>query len=188
VYGDTVPEFGRGDLTHAEWARLQSLLPGGGLPGGRWSDHRTVINGILVRLRTGTPWRDVPAQYGPRKTVYERHRRVGGRYLGQDLRSLLAHADAEDRIIQTCPQARVLILTTFDLDEYAFAGLKAGASGFLLKNTRPEELLTAIRTRGRGQRGGLPSHHPPPAGEIPPAHPRRRRHCPRRAAEQAQRP
>ena len=48
---------------------------GGGLPGGRWSDRRTVINGILFRLRTGTPWRDVPAQYGPWKTVYERHRR-----------------------------------------------------------------------------------------------------------------
>ena len=37
----------------------------------------------------------------------------------------------------------MLILTTFDLDEYAFAGLHAGASGFLLKNSRPEELLAA---------------------------------------------
>ncbi|MET8850803.1 response regulator transcription factor [Amycolatopsis sp. NPDC004625] len=53
--------------------------------------------------------------------------------------------EATRQIIGTCPQVRVLILTTFDLDEYAFAGLKAGASGFLLKNTRPEELLTAIR-------------------------------------------
>jgi DNA-binding NarL/FixJ family response regulator len=41
--------------------------------------------------------------------------------------------------------AKVLILTTFDLDEYVFAGLKAGASGFLLKDEPPAELLTAIR-------------------------------------------
>ena len=41
---------------------------------------------------------------------------------------------------------KVLILTTFDLDEYAFGGLRAGASGFLLKDTRPAELIEAIRT------------------------------------------
>ncbi|GLZ38143.1 response regulator transcription factor [Actinokineospora sp. NBRC 105648] len=58
--------------------------------------------------------------------------------------------EATRQITRSCPQTRVLILTTFDLDEYAFAGLKAGASGFLLKNTRPEELLTAIRTVAAG--------------------------------------
>ncbi|SDP93736.1 response regulator transcription factor [Lentzea jiangxiensis] len=57
---------------------------------------------------------------------------------------------ATREIVRTCPRTRVLILTTFDLDEYAFAGLEAGASGFLLKNTRPEELLTAIRTVAAG--------------------------------------
>jgi DNA-binding NarL/FixJ family response regulator len=44
----------------------------------------------------------------------------------------------------------VLILTTFDLDEYVYAGLRAGASGFLLKNTPPAELLTAIRVVAGG--------------------------------------
>lgn len=58
--------------------------------------------------------------------------------------------EATRRIIRVSPQSKVLILTTFDLDEYAFAGLKAGASGFLLKNTRPEELLTAIRNVAAG--------------------------------------
>ncbi|GGX99314.1 response regulator [Streptomyces minutiscleroticus] len=53
--------------------------------------------------------------------------------------------EATRQVIRVSPRSRVLILTTFDLDEYAFAGLRAGASGFLLKNTRPEELLTAIR-------------------------------------------
>jgi DNA-binding NarL/FixJ family response regulator len=48
------------------------------------------------------------------------------------------------------PATRVLILTTYDLDEYVLAGLKAGASGFLLKDAPPEELLTAIRTVASG--------------------------------------
>ena len=48
------------------------------------------------------------------------------------------------------PATKVLILTTFDLDEYVFAGLKAGASGFLLKDAPPAELLTAIRTVASG--------------------------------------
>ena len=46
---------------------------------------------------------------------------------------------------------KVLILTTFDLDEYAFGGLRAGASGFLLKDTRPAELIEAIRTVASGE-------------------------------------
>lgn len=59
--------------------------------------------------------------------------------------------EATRRIVVESPRSRVLILTTFDLDEYAFAGLKAGASGFLPKNTRPEELLTAIRNVAAGE-------------------------------------
>jgi len=46
--------------------------------------------------------------------------------------------------------SRVLILTTFDLDEYAFEGLRAGASGFLLKNVRPDELVAGIRSVAAG--------------------------------------
>ncbi len=47
-------------------------------------------------------------------------------------------------------ETRVLILTTFDLDEYAFSALRAGASGFLLKDVPPAELISAIRTVARG--------------------------------------
>jgi DNA-binding NarL/FixJ family response regulator len=57
------------------------------------------------------------------------------------------------RLIGADPQAsasRVLILTTFDLDEYVFAALRAGASGFLLKDTRPADLLAAIRVVAAG--------------------------------------
>ncbi|KOV13250.1 LuxR family transcriptional regulator [Streptomyces sp. XY431] len=58
--------------------------------------------------------------------------------------------EATRELVRVSPRSRVLILTTFDLDEYAFAGLHAGASGFLLKNTRPEELLAAIRSVAAG--------------------------------------
>jgi DNA-binding NarL/FixJ family response regulator len=58
--------------------------------------------------------------------------------------------EATRQIVRDSPDTRVLILTTFDLDEYAFAALKAGASGFLLKNTKPGELLTAIRSVAAG--------------------------------------
>lgn len=57
---------------------------------------------------------------------------------------------ATEAIARALPDVRVLILTTFDLDEYAFAGLRAGASGFLLKNAPPDELVAAIRTVAAG--------------------------------------
>jgi DNA-binding NarL/FixJ family response regulator len=53
-------------------------------------------------------------------------------------------------IIAADSASKVLILTTFDLDQYVFAGLKAGASGFMLKDAPPAELLTAIRTVAGG--------------------------------------
>ena len=53
-------------------------------------------------------------------------------------------------ITAAAPASKVLILTTFDLDQYVFAGLKAGASGFMLKDAPPAELLTAIRTVAGG--------------------------------------
>jgi transposase len=66
----------RHDLTEREWARLQGLLPDRSpRRGGRWADHRAVINGVLWRTRTGCPWRDLPSCFGNWKTVYNRHRR-----------------------------------------------------------------------------------------------------------------
>ena len=61
--------------------------------------------------------------------------------------------EATRRIVAAEPErvVRVLVLTTFDLDEYVFAALKAGASGFLLKDTLPEALLAGIRTVAAGE-------------------------------------
>ena len=64
---------------------------------------------------------------------------------------------ATQRIRQAGDRPRVLMLTTFDLDEYAFAALKAGASGFLLKDVPPEELLFAIRAVHSGDAVVAPS-------------------------------
>ncbi|WP_345764378.1 response regulator transcription factor [Diaminobutyricibacter sp. McL0608] len=58
--------------------------------------------------------------------------------------------EATRRIVAADPAARIIILTTFDLDEYAFGGLRAGASGFLLKDVRPAELTQAIRSVAAG--------------------------------------
>jgi DNA-binding NarL/FixJ family response regulator len=58
--------------------------------------------------------------------------------------------DATRRIVAEHPEIRVLVLTTFDLDEYAQAAVQAGASGFLLKDARPTELVDAIRRVAAG--------------------------------------
>ncbi|MEV4150835.1 response regulator transcription factor [Amycolatopsis sp. NPDC049691] len=58
--------------------------------------------------------------------------------------------EATRRILATGGRSRVLVLTTFDLDEYAYAALRAGASGFLLKDAHPEELLAGIRAVAGG--------------------------------------
>ena len=66
----------RYEITDDEWERLRSLLPP--MPpkrGGRWRDHRQVLNGILFRVRSGIPWRDLPERYGPWETVYKRFAR-----------------------------------------------------------------------------------------------------------------
>ena len=65
--------------------------------------------------------------------------------------------EAARRICAVGESPRVLMLTTFDLDEYAFAALKAGASGFLLKDVPPHELLFAIRSVHSGDRVVAPS-------------------------------
>ena len=62
----------RHELTDAAWATLAPLLPPDPRRGEKWRDHRTVINGILWKLTTGVPWRDVPGRYGPWQTLHSR--------------------------------------------------------------------------------------------------------------------
>ncbi|MFE3515288.1 response regulator [Streptomyces sp. NPDC059166] len=81
--------------------------------------------------------------------------------------------EATRRVIASGSRTRVLIVTTFDLDEYAHEGLRAGASGFLVKDALPEDLLSGIRAVAGGDAVVAPSltrrlldayvHHLPPA-------------------------
>ena len=55
------------------WAWMEPLLPSSaGRRGGRWRDHRQVIEAIAWKYRTGSPWREVPESFGPWQTAYER--------------------------------------------------------------------------------------------------------------------
>ena len=59
--------------------------------------------------------------------------------------------EATRRLLASVPSARVLALTTFDLDEYVYAAVQAGASGFLLKDVSPEDLVHAVHVVARGE-------------------------------------
>jgi transposase len=63
---------GGGELTDKAWEQVEPLLPENGRRGQQWKDYRKVINGILWKLRTGTPWRNLPPRYGPWQTCHDR--------------------------------------------------------------------------------------------------------------------
>ena len=88
------------ELTDAQWARLHPLLPPQKPRTGRpANDHRTVLNGILWLLRTGSPWRSLPQRYGSWKTVssrFYRWQRAG--IWDRVLTDLQRQADAEERL------------------------------------------------------------------------------------------
>ena len=91
----------RHDLSEAEFAVLQPLLPPerSGRKGKPWKPHRTVLNGIFWILRTGAPWRDLPACHGSWKTVHDRFLRWSRSGLFQSLLDALeAQGRRADRI------------------------------------------------------------------------------------------
>jgi DNA-binding NarL/FixJ family response regulator len=87
--------------------------------------------------------------------------------------------EATRRLVRTGAEARIVILTTFDLDEYVFEALRAGARGFLLKDVQPAQLVEAVRVVARGEALLAPAvtrrlldrfaHALPGAAEPPPA-------------------
>jgi len=82
-------------LTDAQWALLEPLLPSSkGKQSRPFRDHRQVLEGIVFRLRTGCPWRDLPERFGPWQTVWKRHARFSkdGTW-DQILAALLVTAD-----------------------------------------------------------------------------------------------
>ena len=74
--------------------------------------------------------------------------------------------EATRRIVAAGSAARILVLTTFDLDEYVYAAVRAGASGFLLKDVRPGDLVDAIRLVANGNALLGPERHPAAARAL----------------------
>jgi transposase len=66
----------RQEISDQAWDWIEPLLPDRAPQrGGRWRDHRTMLEAMVWRFRTGAPWRDVPEHYGPWQTVYDRFNR-----------------------------------------------------------------------------------------------------------------
>lgn len=87
----------RGDLSEAEWQVLKDLLPPErGRKSRPASDNRPIVNGILWRIRTGAPWRDVPEKYGKWITVYQRFRRWSAAGIWEVVATTLAQAMADN--------------------------------------------------------------------------------------------
>ncbi|MCX3060437.1 response regulator transcription factor [Streptomyces beihaiensis] len=118
-----------------------------------------------VLLRTGfrmvlaaQPDMEVVAEAGDGVEALEVLRSTAVDVILMDVRMpKLDGVEATRRVCAEPDAPKVLILTTFDLDEYAFSGLKAGASGFMLKDVPPSELLTAIRAVHSGDAVVAPS-------------------------------
>lgn len=85
-------------FTDEQWLLLEAVLPSSdGVRGRPFRDHRQVIEGIVYRARTGCPWRDLPAEFGPWQTVWKRHRRYSGDgTYDKILAALAADADARE--------------------------------------------------------------------------------------------
>ncbi|MFJ1649357.1 response regulator [Streptomyces sp. NPDC088258] len=126
---------------------------------------RVMLVDDQVLLRTGfrmvlaaQPDMDVVAEAGDGAEAIERLRSTKVDVVLMDVRMpRLDGVEATRRICAQPNAPKVLILTTFDLDEYAFSGLKAGASGFMLKDVPPGELLSAIRAVHSGDAVVAPS-------------------------------
>ena len=116
-------------------------------------DQQLVRSGFSVLLRS-TPDIDVVGEAANGAEAIDLALQTLPDVVLMDIRMPLVDGLEATRRLTADPRAadvRVLILTTFDLDEYVFEALRAGASGFLLKDTRPDDLLDAVRVVAAGE-------------------------------------
>jgi DNA-binding NarL/FixJ family response regulator len=115
------------------------------------ADDDDLMRAGLAELLSGDPSIEIVGEASTGREAVERARRLGPDVVLMDVRMPDLDGIAATReLAGTAPQARVLMLTTFEQDDYIFGALRAGASGFLLKRTRPEELIAAVHTIGAG--------------------------------------
>jgi DNA-binding NarL/FixJ family response regulator len=117
------------------------------------ADDQDAVRGGFVALIDAQENMCVVGEAGNGRAAIDLTRRVSPSIVLMDVRMPTVDGLEATRLICTDPtltRTRVLVLTTFDLDEYVYAALRAGASGFLLKDTRPLELLHAIEVVAAG--------------------------------------
>jgi DNA-binding NarL/FixJ family response regulator len=116
------------------------------------ADDDALMRAGLVELLTADPELEVIGQAATGRQAIEQARRLAPDVVLMDVRMPDLDGIAATReLAQETPAVRVLILTTFEQDNYIFGALRAGASGFLLKRARPEELLAAVHTVAAGE-------------------------------------
>ncbi len=114
------------------------------------ADDQALVRVGFCGIITATPGFTVVGEAGNGTEAVEAARHTKPDVILMDVRMPVMDGIEATRRITESTDVRVLILTTFDLDEYVFAALRAGASGFLLKDTLPADLLTAIRVVAAG--------------------------------------
>ena len=115
------------------------------------ADDQSMVRAGFRMLLGGQDDISVVAEAGNGLEAVHQAARFGPTVILMDIRMPeLDGLEATRRIIAADPAARVLILTTFDLDEYVYEALRAGASGFVLKDDPPEQLIEAVRTVAAG--------------------------------------
>ena len=115
------------------------------------ADDDDLMRAGLAELLTVDPEIEVAGQAATGREAVEQARRLTPDVVLMDVRMPDLDGIAATReLARVAPTAKVLILTTFEQDDYVFGALRAGASGFLLKRTRPEELLAAVHTIAAG--------------------------------------
>ena len=115
------------------------------------ADDDDLMRAGLAELLTVDPKIEVAGQAATGREAVEQARRLTPDVVLMDVRMPdLDGISATRELARAAPGVRVLILTTFEQDDYVFGALRAGASGFLLKRTRPEELLAAVHTIAAG--------------------------------------
>jgi DNA-binding NarL/FixJ family response regulator len=115
------------------------------------ADDDDLMRAGLVELLTADAEIEIIGQAATGREAVERARRLTPDVVLMDVRMPdLDGIAATHELVRAAPAAKVLILTTFEQDDYIFGALRAGASGFLLKRTRPEDLLTAVHTIAAG--------------------------------------